>query len=193
MRVLILAASAMAATGCYSPAIENCQFSCTGTSDCPDSMSCVDGFCHSAATDKATCRDSNGCPPVPGDFLCGPPGLDAGLCVTACETAVAWDRAKTACTGSWTFAVLDTSGKLDGVSALTANHWVSLMRAGNVGTEWQWVPTTGNTVKGWDSGEPFGVAACGAVNASRKLANVACASPLPFLCTAPPVLAPVTH
>jgi hypothetical protein len=184
--MLLGAASAMIATGCYSPSLENCQFSCTGTSDCPDSMTCINKFCHTSATDTSTCRDDNGCPPVPSSSSCGAPILDAGMCVTVCEATDNWDRAKTACTGGlWTFAVLDPQTRLDGLPPLTGLLWVSLTRGTVVGMEWQWVPA-GNTVKGWDSGEPLPVGACGVVNANRKLATAGCTEQHKFLCAAIP-------
>lgn len=140
MRVLSLLAVVL--TGCYDPAVDDCQFTCTDDK-CPGDLTCIAGLCRvHEATESCPCpTPPAGCSLVTGDTV---------ACLAACGNARAWAAAQTTCaaTAPWRLAVLDMSSTLAAAenSLKTPISWIGLTRS-SMAAEWMWAGGTGSIAK----------------------------------------------
>lgn len=208
MRVLtvVSALTGMVASGCYSPALDDCQFTCGADQQpCPSGSTCMGGVCRTESTGTCTGSgsgsdsgvDASGdgntevCPQAPPSpsgcsqrFSLGGSGCGV-MCAT---TSMSRADAKTACNGGWRLAVLDSAAQLNLAPITSGTYWVGAVR--QMSGLWQW-ETTGSPVVAnecWSSGAPpVAGDKCAVVDgAVRRMNNsVACTGLRPFICTYP--------
>src|SRR5262245_60257298 len=53
MRSLVLVLLAASLTACYEPRLDDCQFSCAQSAECPSSQTCVAGMCRNPGATAA--------------------------------------------------------------------------------------------------------------------------------------------
>jgi hypothetical protein len=190
MRLLILAALA---TSCYSPAVEDCQFSCGADGSCPSGTTCMGGVCRSGAgTCSASMVDAN--PPADASMdapACPAPPAGCGAafrlptqrCAVICTQAqVNWSDADGRCAGAWRLGILDSAAALAAVPAAD-KLWVGARRNGMV---WRWETGVDVSAAAWTVGSPVLVEDnCAYLTTQRKLSNIGtCDDNIGFVCTA---------
>lgn len=194
MRILI-AALALATTGCYEPSVADCQYSCTADDTCVDGMSCQAGYCRpvgatgacQAGSNNTTDARMDGMPDGPPGCPAAPSGCTAGMtfsigatgCGVVCLNQVTWIQANATCTADWAFAALHPNSELSAVPTLSIAPWVGAQRQA---TNWQWVDGVVVDTTAWEGGTaPVG--GCAQINANKKLINDPnCGATHEFIC-----------
>jgi hypothetical protein len=163
MRVLITAASAVAATlatSCYEPALDDCQFVCGADTTCPDGTACVAGVCRTAGATGA-CGGDDGLAPDGGEVGeadAGVATIDAGdacpaspcdgvpvdlgdRCAVVCAMQ-SFSAASASCAASgWRLAIVDSPGARAAFKAAFDQvvAWVGLTKTNAGESGWQWL------------------------------------------------------
>ena len=196
MRVLILA---IALSGCYNPSIDDCQFTCASSTDCPDGSECRNSVCRtSTGTCMGATNDANGICPV------GTPAMPAGCsspfktsfgCGIHCGTSGGgserqWSSALSYCAQfGWQFGILDSTADMDAVGGSSSNvEWVAARRMPTITGNWNWINGVEiGQVLFKNSAYPVAAQDCAFLTGlPRRLENnVSCGDTERFICTFP--------
>lgn len=173
--------------GCYDPAIDDCQFRCSTTMDCPDGTRCMGQFCRAdGATGQCTIPDP--CPTIAPPTGCPNPmkfPLDDGGCAVLCNGKIQANALDTSCTGVWKPGRLDSATELD-IAPISDRTWLGALRPNN---DFMWSGYgTMITEPVWDTGQPQGGGDdCAYIEPPKKrLRNDrGCDNQLAYVCTTP--------
>ena len=208
MRILIVVAAVGAVLGpaCASPALDDCQFTCSAEETCPDGTSCVAGACRSAGATGACLPsgpDGGGdggepdgqphpvdsgisCPASPCD---GVPVAVGDHCGVECAAQSFSSASATCARAGWRLAVVDTDAKRAAFKAAFDQvvGWVGLIKTNDGVSGWQWLTTPATDQPAdelahppWAPGEPAANRLFGTLDTTGGIAVLA-TSPGPEL------------